>query len=74
MSILERCPSYKESNKRSKEKTGNNSRCPFYGGVLLIEVSVKKESTVVTFAYSRRSFIGVGVVRFYHVNAVQTSL
>ena len=35
-----------------------NSRCPFYGGVRLIEVSVKKESTVVTFAYSRRSFTG----------------
>ena len=47
MSVLERCPSYKESNKGNKQKTGTNSRCPFYGGVRLIEVSVKRKSTVV---------------------------
>ena len=40
MSILERCPSYKESNKRSKERQGPTL------GVRLIEVSVKRESTV----------------------------
>ena len=27
---------------------GTNSRCPFYRGVCLIEVSVKRESTVYT--------------------------
>ena len=57
MSILERCPSYKESNKRSKERQGPTPRCPFYRGMRLIEVSVKRESTVVTFAYSRLSLI-----------------
>ena len=40
MSILERCPSYKESNKRSKERQGPTL------GVRLIKVSVKRESTV----------------------------
>ena len=46
MSVLERCPSYKESNKGNKQRQGPNSRCPFYRGVCLIEVSVKRESTV----------------------------
>ena len=41
MSVLERCPSCRESNKGSKD-----SRCPFYRGVRLIEVSVKRESTI----------------------------
>ena len=50
MSVLERCPSYRESNKGSKEKQGPNyCRCPFYRGVRLIEVSVKRELTVVDF-------------------------
>ena len=40
MSVLERCPSYRESNKRSKERQGPTL------GVRLIEVSVKRESTV----------------------------
>ena len=40
MSILERCPSYKESNKRSKERQGPTL------GVRFTEVSVKRESTV----------------------------
>ena len=40
MSVLERCPSYKESNKGSKERQGPTL------GVRLIEVSVKRESTV----------------------------
>ena len=40
MSILERCPSYKESNKRSKERQGPTL------GVRLIKVSVRRESTV----------------------------
>ena len=40
MSVLQRCPSYRESNKGSKERQGPTL------GVRLIEVSVKKESTV----------------------------
>ena len=40
MSILERCPSYKESNKGSKERQGPTL------GVRFTEVSVKRESTV----------------------------
>ena len=36
-----KCPSYRESNKGSK-----GSRCPFYRGVSLIEVSIKRESTI----------------------------
>ena len=31
-----------------ERKAGTNSRCPFYRGVHLIEVSVKRESTVHT--------------------------
>ena len=47
MSVLERCPSYKELNKGSKQRQEPaQSRCPFYRGVRLIEVSVKRESTV----------------------------
>ena len=46
MFVLERCPSYRESNKGSKRKAGTNYRCPFYRGVRLIEVSVKRELTV----------------------------
>ena len=46
MSILERCPSYRESNKRSKERQGPTLKCPFYRGVHLIVVSVKRELTV----------------------------
>ena len=43
MSVLERCPSYRESNKGSKERQG-----PTLGvRTRLIEVSVKRESTVV---------------------------
>ena len=45
MSVLERCPSYKESNKRSKERQGPTLGVRFTG-VSLIEVSVKRESTV----------------------------
>ena len=43
MSALERCPSYRESNKGSKEKQGPTLRVPF------TEVSVKKELTVEPF-------------------------
>ena len=46
MSVLERCPSYRESKKRSKKRQGPTLKCPFYRGVRLIEVSVKRESTV----------------------------
>ena len=40
MSILERCPTYRESNKGNKQRQGPTL------GVRLIEVSVKRESTV----------------------------
>ena len=40
MSVLERYPSYKESNKGSEERQGPTL------GVRLKEVSVKRESTV----------------------------
>ena len=40
MSVLEKCPSYRESNKGSKERQGPTL------GVLFTEVSVKRESTV----------------------------
>jgi len=41
MSVLERCPSYRESNERSKGRQGPTL------SVRLIEVSVKRESTVI---------------------------
>ena len=41
MSVLERCPSYRESNKMSKERQGPTLSVRF------TEVSVKRESTVV---------------------------
>ena len=40
MSVLQRCPSYRESNKGSKERQGPTL------GVRFTEVSVKRESTV----------------------------
>ena len=40
MSVLERCPSYRESNKGSKERQGPTL------GVRFTEVSVKRESTL----------------------------
>ena len=40
MSALERCPSYKESNKGNKQRQGPTL------GVRLIEVSIKRESTL----------------------------
>ena len=47
MSVLERCPSYKESNKGNKQRQGPTlDRCPFYRGVRLIGVFVKRKSTV----------------------------
>ena len=44
MSVLEICPSYKESNK------GNNQRQGPTIGVRFTEVSVKRESTVALFS------------------------
>ena len=44
MSVLERCPSYRESNKRSKERQGPTLSVRF------TEVSVKRESTVYQFS------------------------
>ena len=43
VSFLERCPSYRESNKRSKERQGPTLGVRFTG-VHLTEVSVKRES------------------------------
>ena len=40
MSVLEKCPSYRESNKGNKQRQGPTL------GVRLIEVSFKRESTV----------------------------
>ena len=40
MSVLEKCPSYRESNKGNKPRQGPTL------GVRLIEVSFKRESTV----------------------------
>ena len=45
MSVLERCPSYRESNKGSKERQGLTLSVRF------TEVSVKRESTVDHSAY-----------------------
>ena len=41
MSVLQRCPSYRESNERSKERQGPTL------GVRFTEVSVKRESTII---------------------------
>ena len=46
--FLERCPSYRESNKENKEKQGPTL------GVRLIEVSVKRDSTVFYPCYRSR--------------------
>ena len=47
MSVLERSPSYKESNKGSKERQGPTLGVRFTEvSFLYIEVSVKRESTV----------------------------
>ena len=48
MSVLERCPSYKESNKRTKERQGPTP------GVRLIEVCVKTESTALLKTHIRK--------------------
>ena len=45
MSVLERCPSYKESNKGNKQRQGPTL------GVRFTEVSVKRESTVYAYGY-----------------------
>ena len=45
MSILERCPSYKESNKGNKQRQGPTL------GVRFTEVSVKRELTVLPLGY-----------------------
>ncbi len=48
LSVLERCPSYREFgySKMTDKRAGTITRCPSYGGVRLIEVSVKRELTV----------------------------
>ena len=53
MSVLERCPSCKESNKGSKETQGPTV------GVCLIEVFVKSESTVAWVLRLTQSVSGV---------------
>ena len=50
MSVLERCPSYRESNKGSKERQGPTLGVRFTEvSACLTEVSVKGESTVYSF-------------------------
>ena len=46
MSVLERCLSYKESNKGNKKRQGPTLGVRFTEVSRLIEVSVKRESTV----------------------------
>ena len=48
MSVLERCLSYKESNKGNKKRQGPTLGVRFTEVSRLIEVSVKRESTVLT--------------------------
>ena len=52
MAVLERCPSYRESNKGSKEKQGPTL------GARYLEVSVKRESTVLYVHRSGRCYSG----------------
>ena len=56
MSVLQRCSSYRESNKGSKERKGPTL------GVRLIEVSVKRESTVYVSMYSAKSSLNQVIV------------
>ena len=53
MSVLERCPSYRESNKRSKERQEPTLTVRLT--VRLIELSVKRESTVYGFIEEQNS-------------------
>ena len=46
MSVFERCPSYRESTKIGKERLGPTTRWVFWRGVLVLELSVKRELTV----------------------------
>ena len=48
MSVFQRSPSYRLKY-RGKERQGENSRCPFYRSVRLIEVPVKRESQLHNF-------------------------
>ena len=52
MSVLERCPSYRESNKGSTERHGPTL------GARILEVSVKRESTVLYVHQSGTSYSG----------------
>ena len=69
MSVLQKCSSYRESNKGSKEKAGTNSKCPFYRGVRLIEVSIKRGLTVLPIRT-----LGSFVVSFLHVDEKDSML
>ena len=51
MSVLERCPSYRQSNKGSKERQGPTLS-------VSLEVSVKRESTVLYVHQSGRCYSG----------------
>ena len=51
-SVFERCPSYRESNKGSKERHGPTL------GARILEVSVKRESTVLYVHHSGTSYSG----------------
>ena len=52
MSVLERCPSYRESNRGSKERQGPTL------GARFLEGSVKRESTVLYVHQSGRCYSG----------------
>ena len=54
MSVLDRCPSYKESNKGNKQRQGPTL------GVRLIEVSVKRGSTIFQYFLNGRLFWFLG--------------
>ena len=58
MSVLQRCPSYRESNNGSKERQGPTL------GVRLIEVSVQRESTVHRFVSERKTQVAIEQTRF----------
>ena len=58
MSVLQKV------KQREQRKAGTSSRCPFYRGVRLIEVSVKRESTVLFLnLFKHSSCLGCGLLK-----------
>ena len=56
MSVLERCPSYKETNKGNKQRQGPTL------GVRFTEVSVKRESTVVGWQLTIKTIVPLALM------------